>query len=69
MAKNLERLKEGGVIADESGLSDAERKVLQELEPEEVELLLRMRKKLDAAMAESGTAGMTEVQMSPSVIV
>lgn len=66
MAGNLEKLTQGGVIADESRLSDAERKVLQELEPEEVELLLRMRKKLDEAVAETGTAGLSDAQLSPS---
>jgi len=73
MAGNLERLTEAGVIADEKGLSDAERKVLQELESEEVDLLIRMREKLDDAVAQTGggAAGLQdgEFQPSPSVIV
>lgn len=73
MAENLERLTEAGVIVDEKKLSDAERKVLQELEPDEVDMLVRMRKKLDDAIAETGggAAGFesAEFQPSPNVIV
>jgi len=73
MAENLERLTEAGVIVDEKKLSDAERKVLQELEPDEVDMLVRMRKKLDDAIAEAGggAAGFRspEFQPSPNVIV
>lgn len=73
MVGNLERLTEAGVIAGEKGLSDAERKVLQELEPEEVDLLIRMREKLDDAVAQTGggAAGLQgeEFQPSASVIV
>ena len=68
---NLERLQEGGAIAQDAKLTDAELKVIEGMSDEEVETLISIRQRLDEANAEEGidATASGEATISPQFVV
>lgn len=70
MADNVQKLKDAGSLPEDAKLDEAETAVINDLSEEEVQMLIGIRKKLDAERARRGTdavlGGPEEGGVSPS---
>ena len=71
MARNLDRLKEAGVLPDEAKLSAAEEAVIDGLSEEEVKTLIGIRGKLQQQMdkEQEASAALSVPEVNPNFIV
>lgn len=66
MATNLEVLKEKGCIPKDAELSEAEKAVVEGMSPEEVQVLVDIRQRLDEETAKRGTTAIASGEVAPS---